>query len=402
MPAASPLPRAPSVLTLSSAADLLTERGCPVCRYAAEAADRYLVWFALEAHADSVFITRLGASLGMCARHTRGLMSQPGAAARLTAVYQYILQAAQAPLAGPNRRPAACPGCAHDQAAAARALGTLLEGLEEPGVQARCRDVGGLCVPHAHAAALARRQCRAAAWLVRVTIDSLHGPARPLAVLAGGPDHDAAVRARLRARLPPPGHAPSDAACRVCAAVAGQERDQLTSLDPAGSPAWAGACLCPRHLRDAVLTAPDDFVGLLTSQAKQQAARLAASARGKPLVRRRRRPLAGGCPVCQACEGAAQRELRYLADMPAGPGAGDWPGTLCVRHVLALRPARSPAARAAAALAARRADALTAELATAFRKGTWEHRHEPRGREATAWQRAAVFLDGGVSGGAPA
>jgi hypothetical protein len=402
MPAASPLPRAPSVLTLSSAADLLTERGCPVCRYAAEAADRYLVWFALEAHADSVMITRLGVSLGMCARHTRGLMSQPGAAARLTAAYQYILQAAQARLAGPNHRPAACPGCAHDQAAATRALGTLLEGLEEPGVQARCRDVGGLCVPHAHAAALVRRQRHAAAWLVQVTIDSLHGPARPLAVLAGGPDHDAAVRARLRARLPPPGHAPSAGACRVCAAAAGQERDQLTSLDLADSLAWASACLCPRHLRDAALTAPDDSAGLLTSQARQQAARLAAAARSKPLVPGWRRRLAGECPVCQACEAAAQRELRDLADMPAGPGAADWPGMLCVRHVLALRPTGSPAARAAAALAARRADALAAELAAAFRKGTWAHRHEPKGREATAWQRAAVFLDGGVCGGTPA
>jgi hypothetical protein len=75
---------------------------------------------------------------------------------------------------------------------------------------------------------------------------------------------------------------------------------------------------------------------------------------------------------------------------------------LCVRHVLALRPTGSPAARAAAALAARRADALAAELAAAFRKGTWAHRHEPKGREATAWQRAAVFLDGGVCGGTPA
>lgn len=401
MPAASPLPRAPSVLTLSSAADLLTERGCPVCRYAAEAADRYLVWFALEAHADSVMITRLGVSLGMCARHTRGLMSQPGAAARLTAVYQYILQAAQARLAGRTHRPAACPGCAHDQAAASRALGTLLEGLEEPGVQARRRDVGGLCVPHAHAAALVRRQRRAAAWLAQVTIDSLHGSARPLAVLAGGPDHDAAVRARLRARLPPPGHTSPAAACRVCAAAACQERDQLTPLDLVGSPAWASGCLCPRHLRDAALTAPDDSADLLTSQARHQAARLAASAHGKPLIPGRRRQV-GGCPVCQACEAAAQRELRDLADMPAGPGAADWPGMLCVRHVLADRPTGSPAARAAAALAARRADALAAELAAAFRKGTRAHRHEPKGREATAWQRAAVFLDGGVSGGTPA
>ncbi len=83
MPAATPIPRGPTVLTLYTAADLLTGPGCPVCRYADEAADRYLAWFALEAHADATTITRLCSSLGMCPRHTRGLMSQPGAASRL-------------------------------------------------------------------------------------------------------------------------------------------------------------------------------------------------------------------------------------------------------------------------------------------------------------------------------
>ncbi len=87
MPAASPLPRAPSVLTLSSAADLLTERGCPVCRYAAEAADRYLVWFALEAHADSVMITRLGVSLGAAGRADPPASGVPGMRPRSGSCY---------------------------------------------------------------------------------------------------------------------------------------------------------------------------------------------------------------------------------------------------------------------------------------------------------------------------
>ena len=64
MPSAVPMPRGPTVLTLYSAADLLTRPGCPVCRYAAEAGDRYLARFALEAHADAVTITRLCSSLG--------------------------------------------------------------------------------------------------------------------------------------------------------------------------------------------------------------------------------------------------------------------------------------------------------------------------------------------------
>ena len=111
MPAATPIPRGPTVLTLYTAADLLTGPGCPVCRYADEAADRYLTGFALEAHADATTITRLCSSLGMCPRHTRGLMSQPGAASRLTAVYRYVMEAARDRLGGRAARRGVFGGC---------------------------------------------------------------------------------------------------------------------------------------------------------------------------------------------------------------------------------------------------------------------------------------------------
>ena len=48
----------------------MTGPGCPVCRYADEAGDRYLAWFALEAHADAMTITRL-CRRWACARATR-------------------------------------------------------------------------------------------------------------------------------------------------------------------------------------------------------------------------------------------------------------------------------------------------------------------------------------------
>ncbi|MGH3166939.1 MAG: hypothetical protein ACRDN0_13770, partial [Trebonia sp.] len=83
---------------------LLTGPGCPVCRYVDEAADRYLAWFAFEAHADAGLITRLCSSLGMCPRHTRALMSQPGAARRLTVVYRYVLAALGDRLGSADRR----------------------------------------------------------------------------------------------------------------------------------------------------------------------------------------------------------------------------------------------------------------------------------------------------------
>ena len=424
MPSATPLPRGPSVLVLDNAADLLTRAGCPVCRYAAEASDRHLGWFALEAHADPVTITRLCATLGMCPRHTRALMSQPGAASRLTPVYRYLIEAARQQLAGPAARPAAlapCPACEHDEAAAGRALDTLLEGLEEPGIRERYLELGGLCVPHLRAAARVRGRRRALAWLAQTL--NLGTSTRPpsLEMLAGGPDRDADQRAMLRAALPPAGHSPPGA-CPVCLAAARSEGEALARPPGSGDgrqPACAAGgepghrfCLCGAHVRDAVLAGRDRAGALLAGQADCQATSLplllSSSARrgGNPagwLRRRHSRPGdAGECPVCRARAACVRRELdRCLTQLRAPLPARGGEQTLCVRHVLALRRADPAAARVAALAAAEHAGALTGELAEAFRKGTWAHRHEARGRESGAWRRAAAFLDGGVFGGCP-
>jgi hypothetical protein len=241
MPSATPIPGGPSALPLGSAMGLLTRPGCPVCRYAAEAGDRYLAWFALEGHADPVTITRLCASLGACARHTRALMGQPGAATRLTAVYRYLLQAARAQLAGPGGRLAACPACEHDEAAAGRALEALLDGLPETGVRERYRELGGLCGPHLRAAAGTRGQRRAAVWAVQAAAASTGDHRTSLGVLAGGPDHDADERARLRAGLQAerrilPG------ACQICLAAARAELAALTWAAGAGRMMAPGMC----------------------------------------------------------------------------------------------------------------------------------------------------------------
>src|SRR6266567_4100518 len=99
MPAAAPLPRYPSVLTLDGVSGLLTGPGCPVCRYVGEASDRYLTWFGLEGHSDAAAIHRLAGSAGVGARHNRRLKGQPGAGGKLTGGYQYILRAARETLA---------------------------------------------------------------------------------------------------------------------------------------------------------------------------------------------------------------------------------------------------------------------------------------------------------------
>jgi hypothetical protein len=418
MPTATPVPRGPSLLALGSAAELLTRPGCPVCRYTAEAADRYLGWFASEAHADPVTITRLCASLGTCAGHTRALMSQPGAAGRLTAVYRYVLEAAQAKLAGRVARLPGCPACEHDQAAAWRALDMLLEGLADPAIRERYRAVGGLCVPHARAGARTRAHRHAVAWMIQAMSAGLRRGPPGLDVLAGGPDHDAARRAELWAALPPAGRVPPGA-CLVCLAVARSQREALVRAvvlggghqrthtgedEPVG-----GRCLCAAHLRDAALTDRHRVQALLAWQARCQAAalgRLAARRRSGHLLRLLRGAPsrsrdADSCPACWAGRQAARQELGRCGAMVREPLAADGPPALCVRHVLALRAADPGAGRVAAEFAARQGRVLLDELAEAFRKSTWQYRDEMPGQEVTAWRRAAGFLDGGVFGGCP-
>ena len=109
-------------------------------------------------------VTRLCASLGTCPRHTRGLMSQPGAARRLTALYRYLTRAARDRLAGHAARLAGCPGCGHNDGAVGRALETLLEGLSDGPVRDRYRELGGLCIPHLRAASAQGDEQVVACW----------------------------------------------------------------------------------------------------------------------------------------------------------------------------------------------------------------------------------------------
>ena len=418
MPSATPVPRGPSVLVLGSADGLLTRPGCPVCRYAAEASERYLAWFALEAHADPVTITRLCASLGICARHTRRLMGQPGAAPRLTAVYRYVLQTAREQLTGRGRRLATCPACEHDEAAAGRALEALLDGLSETAVQERYLVLGGLCVPHLRGAASVRGHRLTVAWLVQALAASTADHRASLDVLAGGPDYDADDRARLRAALPPEGRLPAGT-CPACLTAARAELAALVraaggSRRPEGAARDVprqGRCLCAGHLRDAALMGDGHMAALLGWQADCQAADLARQARppawprgANPARWLRGRHSSGAddeCPACRAREQAAWQELRRHRAVPQAAPARGGAQMLCARHMLALRGADPAAGQLAADRAARRAGVLIEELAEAFRKGTWTFRHESRGQEMTAWRRAAAFLDGGVFGGGP-
>ena len=411
MPAAAPIPRGPTVLTLYTAADLLTAPGCPVCRYAGEVGSRYLAWFALESHADAATITRLCKSLGMCPRHTRGLMSQPGAAHRLTAVYRYVIEEALDRLSGRAASIDPCPACEHDRGAAGRAADTLLDGLTDASVRERYRELGGLCVPHLGTAA-ARGDQRTVAWLSHTMTA---GPADPGRL--AGTDYDADARAVLRQAAAATTR-PGPGSCIACLAAARAQDDHLTWIVRTGG---GGArqepdrllLLCAAHLSDVVAIAGQkDAPSLLAWQAGCLAAAVSQAAASPPRRKlgapaswvrpRRRAESADRCPACLVGRRAAQRAVDDLsASLRASPPASCDQAPLCVRHLLGLQAADPWAGHVTARGAVRRAEVLIAELNEAFGKNTWARRGEARGPEMTAWRRAAAFLDGGVFCGCP-
>jgi len=369
----------------------------------------------------------------MCPAHTRELIRQPGAAGRLTAVYRYLLQAALVYLTSGTSPRAPCPACTYGIEAAQRALDTLLTGLREEAVRDRYRDAAGLCLPHLRAAAA---RGRLAAWLAG-DISSRFAAGPPgLAVIAGDRDADAEIRVRLRAALPaspafcaqaasPPDVPGTGDVCPVCLTAARAERDVLARAVGAAArgraldPLWAG--LCPAHLHEmseGTARGPEPMGAagaVLALQAERARARLAglpspAGWRGafSPFAGRRQAPRGGSgqgaCPACQAWHDAASsavgRLLEIRQDLPAGGAVAQEP-RLCLRHLMSLRQQDPRNTDAAVRVAARRAESLVRELEEAFRKRAWAHRHEPRGREMTAWRRAAALVDGRVYSGGP-
>ncbi|MGH3190900.1 MAG: hypothetical protein ACRDPY_24325 [Streptosporangiaceae bacterium] len=412
MPAAAPIPRGPTVLTLYTAADLLTAPGCPVCRYADEAGGRYLAWFALQAHADAATITRLCKSLGMCPRHTRGLMSQPGAAHRLTAVYRYVVEEALDRLSGRAASIDACPACEHDHGAVGRALDTLLDDLTDESVRERYRELGGLCIPHL-ATAAARGDQRAVAWLSDTMMAAVTARPPDPGRLAGT-DYDVDARAVLR-RAAAATTRPGPGSCIACLAAAHSQNDHLTWIvrTGGGSQPDRMLLLCGTHLGDVVAMAGQrDAPSLLAWQAccldaavSHGAASSARRKLGAPTswVRpRRRADSADRCPACLVGQDAAGRAVDDLrASLRASHPAPCHQAPLCVRHLLGLQAADPWAGHVTARGAIQRAEMLLAELNEAFGKNTWARRHETRGPEMTAWRRAAAFLDGSVFCGCP-
>ena len=180
-------------------------------------------------------------------------MSQPGAASRLTAVYQYLMRAARDRLSGRAARLATCPGCGHDDGAAGRALDTLLEGLDSIPVRERYRELGGLCIPHLRTAS-ARGGHRVVGWLSETMTAVVTARSASPGWLAGT-DHDAAVRAVLR-RTAPAMVSPGSEMCVVCLATGRSETHCLGEILRASDGDQPDRrLLCGGHLNDLVVLA---------------------------------------------------------------------------------------------------------------------------------------------------
>ena len=401
MPSATPLPAGPSRLTLFGAEDLLRPDGCPVCCYVAETADRFLSWFALEAHADADMITRLCGSLGFCPAHTRGMLGQPGATGRMTALYTYLLRAAARYVTAGTSPSGRCLPCARDAEASDRVQETLLTGLREADLRDRYRDSHGLCLPHLRTA-VPRAGNRLAAWLAADMRSRLAAGPPSLALLVGKRDPDSDVRARLRAalRVVPPAALEGDV-CAACQTTSLREREAIGQLATATERSPGP---CPTHLRDACSDVSAARVIAYQSERAESwlANPMPTTRRGgafRGLAFRRHRPDGGdghGCLACLATGPVAwARGAQYAVSTPGQPPE------LCLRHVLGLRRSDPPGAAPLMVMAARRTGSVLRELEEAFHKQTWAHRDEPRGREMTAWQRAAALIDGRVYGGGP-
>jgi hypothetical protein len=317
------------------------------------------------------------------------------------------MEAARDRLSGCVVRLDVCPACEHDGRAVDRALDTLLEGLIDNSVQARYRELGGLCLPHLRTAS-AQAGHRTIAWLTQTVTATVTGRSASLGWLAGT-DHDADRRAVLR-------HAamaierPGSDACLACLAAARSENDHLAQfLRTSERGERDGTLLCAVHLADLIACAGQrEAAALLAWQAGCLATGLARRARSSLLLRlgggpaswlrpRHRDGGADGCPVCLTRENSMRRVVDDLrAPMRASRPITDRQVALCARHLLGLKAVDPWAGHVTAPGAVERAQTLIAELNGAFGKNTWARRHEARGAEMTAWRRAAAFLDGGV------
>lgn len=393
MSSAQPVSPVPPVLPVSSAPGLFDLPGCPACRHLAVATEEYLQWLALEGCRDADVLSRLTASRGLCPAHTGGLLAEPGAVPALIPAYRHVIEAAVGDVAA---RPAVCPACEHASSAADRLFGYLLDEATR-GDRRTYKQHGGLCVPHLRRVAVARRGADIL-WLVRFMIVRLTASPASLDMMA---DHAGA--ATPLAPLGPSGADP--AMCAVCAAGAAGAAVAMSHRDGA-----AARCLCPPHLRGAVMAAGGDAADLLAEQAALHAARLGqvvdgrARSLGNYLSVRARRALADpDCPVCRGSEAARTQAIADVVSALRQSGsASAAPVDLCLRHARDVGDVNQDADRSMTAYLSDRGQRILGELKAVAQIDAAGRFAGSVGSATTALRRAALYLDGSAFSDGPA
>lgn len=450
----APLPGERSVPARPDTVELLLRKGgCPACRAADEAEDRFFTWFAIETHTAAEMVHQLRASAGMCPAHTRRLL-RDGEPTMLSTVYRETAKGTRRLLAHPEQR-AQCPACASIDSFVGHVLEDLSRALAVDPIARRFRESGGACLRHV--LEFARHADPAVLALACETLSARliqqQDPEARRRALDGltGSDRDAAERARWRARLPHP-ETPPEAlesgrgtlaglcdrlaldACPVCLTGGLAEECYLAWLlaerrahgkvlaqDPGE--------LCTAHIADLALLDPATADAAVSHAAPRWRAELegAAASIREELERRaglresarKRQPdaaaaarkrLARGprCPACEAVAIARGREDALLSEALALPGvaraytAGHG---LCLSDIIA--PARTHAAHAPVTAMLRdhvgaRLGVLAWELEESSRKEAWACRHERKGPERSAYLRFPAQVDGRGVMGAPA
>jgi len=419
---------------LSELERLLTEPGCPVCRYVAETERSFFSWFEIESYTSVEVQRQLRAAMGMCPAHARRLIDGVGEGHIMTVVMREALAGARSAVREDSQI-GLCAACVAVASGSNRARTLLLHGLQDPSLARRYRQHAGICLVHL----LDVVPVAPASTLKQLTerlLGSLNeGAGAALIGLLAGSDADASRRGAWRERLPEPPTVGSTVerladrlqidACPVCLAAGVAGRDYLrwfVASSAEGEPSLSNdpGEFCAKHLHDVALADPavgsNQAVGhkraARVAQLELFLARLAAtptpSRRGRratsdALDDARRNILASPyCAVCHAREGIqrAQHEL-VAASLGLAVVRERYERShgLCVRH--ARQFADGPAARFAREHAGARLAVISWEVQETARKYACAYRHEAEGPERDGWLRGLAQIDGRVFDGGP-
>lgn len=417
---------------LSEFERLLKQRGCPACRYVAEAERSFFAWFEIETSTTTEVQARLRAGLGICAAHARRLVDDVGEGPIMTRVMRQALNGAREKLGGEPAGP--CPACDAAAFACDRAQQIILNALRTPTNAQLYREHRGMCLPHV-LKAVATAEPSTLTAICATLLSSLREADNPSLEMLAGADPDAPRRARWRDALPeePTGNSTIGTlcarlaieSCPVCLSEGlmgrrylgwlverNREHDQSVARDPGE--------LCPAHLHDLTLTDLEAGREMTKSKGASRVTQLSDLLHrfdeSPPPTRRRRRAevdllekrrgqltLAPHCPACHACDAGERSQLELIAtSLALKPMRERYECShgLCFHHAMRL-PEGQPRELAKRHLDARLA-LLAWEVEETARKYVWASRHETPAAEHDAWLRGLVQLDGRVFGGGPA